>query len=174
MTPSDTTIIYKVSSFLYLHSNFWYNSLGSTCTCRYLNVGTNVSQRASSSKLNFRFVGSPTVLHWEGHNSSIRSAIVVNEHLMESLFDELSNRSSLISISHQQGLQIIKIFCRYFYQELHCCHGLVIHLWDPGPSGSTPKDLENPSRKPLDVLLFGHHLRRLARTSKPNRRLSPI
>jgi hypothetical protein len=40
--------------------------------------------------------------------------------------------------------------------------------------GAHPKDLENPSRKPLNVLLFGHHLRRLARTSKPNRRLSPI
>ena len=61
MTPSDTTIVYKVSSFLYLHSDFWYNSLGSTCTCRYLNVGTNMSQRASSSKLNFWFIGSSTV-----------------------------------------------------------------------------------------------------------------
>ena len=50
MTPSDTTIVYKVSSFLHLHSDFWYNSLGSTCTCHYLNVGTNMSQRASSSK----------------------------------------------------------------------------------------------------------------------------
>jgi hypothetical protein len=33
------------------------------------------------------------VPHWEGHNSSIQSAIEVNEHLMESLFDKLSNRS---------------------------------------------------------------------------------
>ena len=30
MTPSDTIIDYKVSSFLYLRSIFWYNSLGST------------------------------------------------------------------------------------------------------------------------------------------------
>ena len=36
MTPLDTTIDYKVSSFLYLHSDFWYNSLGSTCTCHYI------------------------------------------------------------------------------------------------------------------------------------------
>jgi hypothetical protein len=85
MTPSDTTIDYKVHSFLYLHSNFGYNSLGSTCTCRYLNIGTNVFQSASPSKLNFRFVGNPIVLHWEGHNLSIRSAIEVNEHLMEKL-----------------------------------------------------------------------------------------
>jgi hypothetical protein len=83
MAPSDMTIDYKVRSFLYLHSNFRYNSLGSTCTCHYLNVGTNVSQSASPSKLNFRFIGSPTVLHWKGHNSSIRSAIEVNEQLME-------------------------------------------------------------------------------------------
>jgi hypothetical protein len=93
MTPTDTTIDYKVHSFLYLHSNFGYNSLGSTCTCRYLNVGINVSQSTSPSKLNFRFIVSPIVLHWEGHNSSIRSAIEVNEHLMEILFDKISNRS---------------------------------------------------------------------------------
>jgi hypothetical protein len=85
MAPSDTNINYKMSSFLYLHSDFWYNSFGSTCTCCYLNVGTNVCERASSSKLNHRFVGTPIVLHWEGHNSFIRSAIEVNEHLMEKL-----------------------------------------------------------------------------------------
>jgi hypothetical protein len=100
MTPSDTTIDYKVCSFLYLHSDFWYDSLGSTYTCRYLNVGTNMSQSASPSKLNFHFVGSPTVLYCECHNSSIRSAIEVNEHLMERLFDKLSNRSGSTLISH--------------------------------------------------------------------------
>jgi hypothetical protein len=98
MTPTDTTIDYKVHSFLYLHSNFGYSSLGSTCTCRYLNVGTNVSQSASPSKLNFWFVGSPIVLYWEGHNSSIRSAIEVNEHLMEILFNKISNISCPTSI----------------------------------------------------------------------------
>jgi hypothetical protein len=82
-TTEDTTIDYKVCLFLYLHSNFRYNSFGSTCTCRYLNVGINVSQSASPSKLNFRFVGSPIVLHWEDHNSFILSAIEVNEYLME-------------------------------------------------------------------------------------------
>jgi hypothetical protein len=121
--PSDTAIDYKVPSFLYLHSNFGYNSLDSTCTCHYLNICTNVSQSASLSKLNFWFVGSPTMLHWEGHNSSIRSAIEVNEHLMESLFD----RSGPTSISYWQGLQIIKTFCHYFCQVLLRRCGLVIH-----------------------------------------------
>jgi hypothetical protein len=111
---------------------------GSTCTCRYLNVGTNVSQSASPSKLNFRFAGSPIVLHWEGHNSSIRSSIEVNEHLMESLFDKISDGSGPTSISHWQGLQIIEIFCRYFYRVLWHHRRLVIHTWDPGPSWSTP------------------------------------
>jgi hypothetical protein len=114
MTPSDTTIDYKVYSFLYLHSDFGYNSLGSTCMCRYLNVGTNMSQSASPSKLYFRFVGSPAVLHCEGHNSSIRSEIEVNEHMMERLFDKLSNRSSSTLISCQKGLQIMKIFYQCF------------------------------------------------------------
>jgi hypothetical protein len=58
-----------------------------------------MSQSASSSKLNFQFVGSPIVLHCEGHKSSIRNAIEVNEHLMERLFDKISNRSGLTSIS---------------------------------------------------------------------------
>ena len=51
MTPSDTTIAYKVSLLLLFHSDFWYNSLGSTCTCLYLLVGANISQSASPSKL---------------------------------------------------------------------------------------------------------------------------
>jgi hypothetical protein len=134
MTSMDTTIDYKVRLFLYLYSNFGYNSLGSTCTCHYLNIGTNMSQSASPLKLNFRFIGSPTVLHWEDHNSSIRSAIEINEHLMESLFDKLLNRSSPTSISHWQGLQIIETFCRYFCRVLQRRRRLVIHTWDPGPS----------------------------------------
>ena len=132
MTPSDTTIDYKVNSLLPLHCDLWYNSLGSTFTCHYLIVGTNV-------KLNFRLVGRPIVNHCEGHNSVIRSAIEVHELLMERLFDKLSNKSGLTSISHWQGLQIIMTFCHCFYQKLHCRHGLVIHPWDPGPSWRMPQ-----------------------------------
>ena len=132
MTPSDTTIDYKVNSLLPLHCDLWYNSLGSTFTCHYLIVGTNV-------KLNFRFAGRPIMNHCEGHNSVIRSAIELHELLMESLFDKISNRSSPTSISHRQGLQIIKTFCHCFCHKLHRRHGLVVHLWDPGPSWSNPK-----------------------------------
>jgi hypothetical protein len=128
-----------VSSFLLLHSDFCYNSLGSTCMCHYLLVGTNVSQSASPSKLNYLFIGRPTLLHWEGHNSSIRSVIEVNEHLMENLLDKLSNRSCPTSISCWQGLQIIKTIYRCFCEGLRNHHGLVIHPWDPGPSWSTPQ-----------------------------------
>jgi hypothetical protein len=42
MTHSDTNIDDKVSSFLHLHCDFWYNSLGSICICHYLNVGMTV------------------------------------------------------------------------------------------------------------------------------------
>ena len=131
MTPSDTTTDYMVSSLLPLHSDLWYNSLGSTYTCHYLIVGTNV-------KLNFRFVGRPIVNHCEGHNSVIRCAIKVHELVMESLFDNLSNRSGPTSISHRKGLQIIKSFCHCFCRELYRRHGLVVHTWDPGPSWRTP------------------------------------
>jgi hypothetical protein len=59
---------------------------------------------------------------------------------MEILFDKLSNRSGPISISHRQVLQIINIFCRYFWQELHCRYGLVRHPWDLGLSWNTPQE----------------------------------
>ena len=102
ITPSDTTIDYKVSSFLYLHSDFWYNSLGFTCTCHYLIVGTNVSQSASPSKLNFHVIGSPTILHWKGHNSFIRSEFEVHEHFQiglvppQYLIDKASKSSTVV------------------------------------------------------------------------------
>ena len=140
MTPSDKTIDYKVSSFLHLHSDFWYNSLGSTCTCHYLIVGTNVSQSASPSKLNFQITGSPTILHWEGHNYFIQSEFKVHEHLMESLFDKVWNRFGPTSISCQQGLKIIKTFYGCFCRVLRRRRGHVIHTWDPGPSWSTPQE----------------------------------
>jgi len=71
MTPLGISIEYMMSSFIYLYNNFWYNSLGSTCTCHYLIVDSNMTQTASLSKLNFQYVVSPIVLYWEGHNSSI-------------------------------------------------------------------------------------------------------
>jgi hypothetical protein len=52
--------------------------------------------------------------------------------------------------------------------------GLFFILGTLAQVGARPKDLENPPRKPLDVLLLGHHLRRPARTSKPSWRPSPI
>ena len=137
MTSSDMTIDYKVSSFLHVHSNFWYTSLGSTCTCHYLIVGTNASQSASPSKLNIWFqVG---VLHWEGDNSFIRTEFEVNGNLMERLFYKLSNASDIISISHREGLQIIKICCCCFWWVLRHRRGYVIHTWDPGPSWRMPQ-----------------------------------
>ena len=51
MTPSDMTIAYKVSLLLLLYSDFWHNSLGSTCTCHYLLVDANIFQSISPSKL---------------------------------------------------------------------------------------------------------------------------
>lgn len=51
MIPSDMTVDYKVSSFLFLYSDFLYNLFGSTCTCYYLLVGTHVSESASLSNV---------------------------------------------------------------------------------------------------------------------------
>ena len=111
--------------------------------------------------------------HCEGHNSVIRSAIRVDELLMERLFDKISNKSGPPSISCRQGLQIIKTFCRCFYRQLRRRHGPNIHPWDPGPSWTRPMEVENIQKKLLDVLPLVHHLRRSARASKPCWRPNP-
>jgi len=117
-----------------------YNSLVSTCTCHYLFVGTNVSQCAISSKLNFLFVSSLIIPYCGGHNSFIRREFKVHEYLMERIFfDNLSNISGPISISRHQGFQMIKTLCCCFCRVLLRCRGFVIHIWDPGPSWSTPQ-----------------------------------
>jgi hypothetical protein len=51
--------------------------------------------------------------------------------------------------------------------------GLLFILGTLAQVGAHPKELENSPRKPLDVLLLGHLLRRPARASKPCRRPSP-
>jgi len=63
MTHLDMTNDYKVRSFIYLHKDFWYNSLGSICTYHYLLLGMNVYQSARSSMLNFQFASTLTTLH---------------------------------------------------------------------------------------------------------------
>jgi hypothetical protein len=95
--------------------------------------------------IHFWFVGSLIVLHCEGHKSFVRSAIEVHEHLMERLFDKLSNRSSSTSISCQQSFQIIVTSCHCFCRELRYHCRLVIHTWDPDPSWIMPQeDGEHP------------------------------
>ena len=138
----------KVSSFLSLHSDISkndddYANMHKTLSMLSTTDGTWICHALDRpwsprpSKLNIRFVSSLTVFYFEGHNSSIQSAIDVHDHLMESLFDMLSNKSDLTSISCRQGLQIIKICCYKFCRVLRCRCGPVNRLWDPSPSGST-------------------------------------
>ena len=76
-------------------------NLGETSYMAYVTHGTwmqhdqDQSRCTRPSKHNIRFIDSPIVLYWEGHNSFIRSVIKVNDHLMKSLFDKLSNGSDL-------------------------------------------------------------------------------
>jgi len=51
--------------------------------------------------------------------------------------------------------------------------GLLFTLGTQAQVGAHPKEMENKPRKPLDVLLLGHLLRRPARASKPSRKPSP-
>jgi hypothetical protein len=133
MTPWDMTIDYKVSLFLHLHSDFWYNSLGSTCTCHYLIVGTNVSQSASPSMLNIQVIGSPIILQWEGHNSFIQSEFEVHEHLMESFQIDLVPPQYHVSKASKSLRYSIAIFLGATTSSWACYS----HL-DSGPSWSTP------------------------------------
>jgi hypothetical protein len=123
ITPSDTIIDYKVSSFLYLHNDKTKNWLIPNIS--FSNVLRNnddddrewichekdQSQSTIPSKLNFQFVGGPIVLHWEDHNSFIWNGFEAHEHLMEILFDKLLNGCGLTSRTRLQGLQIITTSC---------------------------------------------------------------
>jgi hypothetical protein len=51
--------------------------------------------------------------------------------------------------------------------------GLLFILGTLAQVGARPKEMENSTRKPLDVLLLGHLLKRLARASKPSQRPNP-
>ena len=95
-------------------------------------------QSASPSKLNFQFIDGPTLLHCEGHNSFIQSEFEVSEHLIESLFDELSKRSGLTLRSRRQGLQIIMISCWCFCREPRRRCGPDIYPGDFSLSWNTP------------------------------------
>jgi hypothetical protein len=115
----------------------------------YLLVDTNVPQSANPSKLKFQFVGVQTLLHCNEHNYFIWNAIEVNKHLMENLFDKLSNGSSLTSRLRWECLKTIRTSHRNFYQELHHRHRLDIHPWDPGPSWSMPQGDEEHLKEAL-------------------------
>ena len=52
------------------------------------------SQSANPSKLHIRFTGSTTLLHWEGHNSFIRSEFEVHEHLIKWIWFDLNITSA--------------------------------------------------------------------------------
>ena len=83
MTPPDTTFDYKVSLFLCMHNDKTKNLLLPNISISNVRRNNGDDDRvwicheqdrswsASSSKSNIRFVGSLTVLHYEGHDSSI-------------------------------------------------------------------------------------------------------
>ena len=77
MTPSDTTIAYKVSLLLLFHSDFWHNLFGSTCTCHYLFVGTHVSQNASLSMYSSIQCAIEELHRHHGHPTRVGSPIHV-------------------------------------------------------------------------------------------------
>ena len=158
---------YKVSSFLYLHNNFWYNSLGSTCTCQFLIVDTNV-------KLNFWFVGRLIVNHCKHHNSVIRSAIEVHELLMESYL--ISFQINLVPPQYLVG----KVFISSRHSTIVSAgsyvvvRGLIFTLGILDQVGECLKDMDNTFRMAQDVLHLGHHLRRPARAPQPRWRPKTI
>ena len=123
--------------------------------------------------LSFQFVGGSTILHWEGHTSFVQSEFEVHEHLMESLFHELSNGSGLTTRSSRQGLQTITTSCHCFCQKLYCRRGLDIHPWDPGPSWSTLQSCGEHLRDAQGRPPPCHHLRRQAKASKPSWKPNP-
>jgi hypothetical protein len=123
------------------------------------------SWSASSSKSNIRFVGSSTMLYWESHNLSIQSTIEVNEHLMESLFDKLSNRSCPTQYHVGKASNSSRHAVDVSTGSYIVVMGLSSNLGKLTQVGAFLKYVENTLNISLDVLLLGHLLRRLARAS---------
>jgi hypothetical protein len=102
-----------------------------------------VSQSASSSKLSFQFIGSPIELYWEGHNSSIQSAVEEIEHLMESLL--ISFQIDLVPPQYHIG-KASKL-SRHSAAISVECHsvvaGLLFTLGTQAQVGAHPKKMEN-------------------------------
>ena len=101
MTPMGTPVKVKdkVSSFLCLHNdktkNLLLPNIGIPNVFRnngdddreWICHEQDRSQSANPSKLNIRFTGSTTLLHWECHNSFIRSEFEVDVHLIRFQMD---------------------------------------------------------------------------------------
>ena len=126
------------------------------------------SQSANPSKLNVWFVGSLTLLHFEGHNSFIRNAIEANEYMMEILFDNLSNGFILLQYhvgkasKSSRHAVVVSAECYDIVMSLLFTLGILAQV------GACLNHVENTPRNTVDILPLGHHLRRSARASKPS------
>jgi hypothetical protein len=173
MTPLDMTIDYKVRSFQYLNSDFRYNSLSSTCTCHYLIVGTNVSQVQAYQRWTF---GSLVA-----QQCSIGKAITYPSRVWSRSMSTwwkaclISFQIDLVPSQYHIGKKSKSSrYCVTISARSHIVvMGLLFILRTLAQVGAHPKKIENPPRKPSDVLLLGHFLRRPARASKPRWRSSP-
>jgi hypothetical protein len=88
----------------------------------------------------------------------------------------ISFQIDLISYQYHVGKasKLSRYFVAIYTRSYSVVMSLLAILGTLAQVGGHPKEMENPPRKTLDVLLLGHHLRRLERTSKPSRRPSPI
>ena len=122
-----------------------------------------MSQSASPLKLNSQFVGRPILLHWEGHNSSIRSAIDLWKACLISFqIDLVPLQYHIVKVSKSSRLAVI-VSARSYIVDM----GLLFILGVLAQVRACSKDMGNTSRNPVDVLPLGHLLiRRPARASK--------
>ena len=84
-----------------------------------------------------------------GHRICIRPPFLAREYLMESPRSPLSNGSSLIAKFHPSHPRMNKQGAASPVMGLWACN----FVWDPGPSGVRPNQVEHDPRVPLVVLL---------------------
>jgi hypothetical protein len=97
--------------------------------------------KCKSVKVELSVRRQPIVLHWEGHNLSIWSAIEVNEHLMESLsfqIDLVPPQYHIVKISKlSRHSAAISVGC------YGVVAGLLFTLGTQAQVGASPKKMEN-------------------------------
>ena len=153
-----------------LYSDYWYSSLGSTCTYHYLLVGMNVSQCASwifsSLAARYYFIGKGITpssrVNLKSMHTWWKAYLIIFQ--IDLIWPQYHIIKASKSLKH-----VVAISTRSYVIII----GLLFTLGTLAQVGACPKEMNNTQRKSLNVLPLSHHVRRSERSTKTSLRPNP-